>query len=126
MLNDANTAAAIDHRTNLGWTHADLTAKLAGLQDDLRALEDGDADMSFGEDGGEGSAVSVDRDRLVALMAAVAAQLADTEVSLARLDAGTYGVCEYCDQPIPPARLEAVPNARLCVSCKAGGINSRR
>ena len=70
--------------------------------------------------------MSVDRDRLVSLMAAVAAQLDDTEVSLSRFEAGTYGICDYCRQPIPPARLEAVPNARLCVSCKARGINSRR
>jgi DnaK suppressor protein len=126
MLNDADTTAAVDHRTNLDRTRADLTAKLAGLRHDLRAVEDGDADMSSGEEGGEGSGVSVDRDRLVSLMAAIAAQLDDTEVSLARLRAGTYGICECCHQPIPPARLEAVPNARLCVSCKAGGINSRR
>jgi DnaK suppressor protein len=126
MLNDADTTVEVDHRTTLEQTRADLAAKLVSLQDDLRAVEDGDADMSFGEEGGEGSGVSVDRDRLVSLMAAVAAQLDDTGVSLARLQAGSYGICEYCRQPIPPARLEAVPNARLCVSCKAGGINSRR
>jgi DnaK suppressor protein len=126
MSNDADTNTVMDHRTNLDRTHADLTAKLAGLQDELRAVEDGDVDMSFGDEGGEGSGVSVDRDRLVSLMAAVAAQLDDTEVSLARLQAGVYGMCESCRQPIPAARLEAVPNARLCVSCKAGGINSRR
>ena len=126
MVDDVDTSAAVDYRTHLERTRADLTAKLAGLKDELRAVEDGDVDMSFGEEGGEGSGVSVDRDRLVSLMAAVAAQLDDTEGSLARLAAGIYGTCEYCRQPIAPARLEAVPNARLCVSCKAGGINSRR
>lgn len=123
---DTDATQAVDHRTNLDRARADLAAKLAELQDELRHIEDGDPDMSFGEEGGEGSGVSVDRDRLVALMAAVSARLDDTDVSLARLAAGTYGNCDYCHQPIPPARLEAVPNARLCVTCKAGGINSRR
>lgn len=37
--------------------------------------------------------------------------------ALARLDAGTYGVCENCGQSIPEGRLEAVPYARYCVPC---------
>ena len=36
MLNDADMTAAVDNRTNLERTRADLTAKLAGLRDDLR------------------------------------------------------------------------------------------
>jgi RNA polymerase-binding protein DksA len=38
--------------------------------------------------------------------------------ALQRLYRGDYGVCEICGQPIARARLEAVPYARLCVSCK--------
>jgi RNA polymerase-binding transcription factor DksA len=38
--------------------------------------------------------------------------------ALARIDAGTYGTCVRCGQPIPDERLEAVPYAVLCVSCK--------
>jgi len=125
-LPQTETTDATDHRSNLIRERAELTTKLASLEDELKSVEEGDPDMSFGEEGGEGSAVSVDRDRLVALRAAVAGQLADTEVSLARLEAGVYGVCEYCHLPIPAERLAAVPNARLCVNCKAGGINSRR
>ena len=41
------------------------------------------------------------------------------EAALQRLDAGTYGVCERCGQPIPPRRLEALPYATLCVACQA-------
>lgn len=37
--------------------------------------------------------------------------------ALARIDAGTYGTCESCGARIPAARLEAVPDATLCVSC---------
>ena len=38
--------------------------------------------------------------------------------ALARIDAGTYGTCIRCGQPIPDERLEAVPYAVLCVPCK--------
>jgi len=39
--------------------------------------------------------------------------------ALLRLDAGMYGTCERCRRPIPSERLEAIPYARLCVSCLA-------
>lgn len=35
-----------------------------------------------------------------------------------RIEAGTYGVCEMCGDPIPAARLKALPSATLCVQCK--------
>lgn len=38
--------------------------------------------------------------------------------AIARLDAGSYGVCERCGCDIPEARLEAVPTATMCISCK--------
>jgi len=38
--------------------------------------------------------------------------------AIARLDAGTYGVCDRCGTEIPAARLEAVPAASLCIQCK--------
>jgi DnaK suppressor protein len=44
--------------------------------------------------------------------------LAKVEAALARLEAGTYGVCERCGQQIDPARLKALPYAALCVDCQ--------
>ena len=38
--------------------------------------------------------------------------------ALARIEDGTFGNCTSCRQPIPPARLQAVPWARVCVKCK--------
>ena len=40
------------------------------------------------------------------------------EEALARISAGTYGVCAVCTQPISKARLEAVPWTHLCRECK--------
>ena len=39
----------------------------------------------------------------------------DIDDALARMDAGTYGRCESCGEPIPVERLEAIPQARFCV-----------
>ena len=47
-------------------------------------------------------------------------QLAEIEHALSKFEEGTYGLCDSCGQPIDPARLEALPQANLCVSCKAG------
>ena len=44
--------------------------------------------------------------------------LVQVERALGRLDAGTYGRCEECGNPIPKARLQAFPRATLCVACK--------
>jgi DnaK suppressor protein len=38
--------------------------------------------------------------------------------ALTRIDEGTYGLCESCDDPIAAKRLDAVPWARLCLSCQ--------
>src|SRR3954453_2749783 len=41
--------------------------------------------------------------------------LGEIDAALARIDAGTYGVCERCGKEIPPERLEAHPWASLCI-----------
>jgi RNA polymerase-binding protein DksA len=45
-------------------------------------------------------------------------QLAAVDAALARLDAGTYGICVTCGKPISDARLEALPAAAHCIDCQ--------
>jgi len=45
--------------------------------------------------------------------------LREIEHALRKIDAGTYGSCDNCGQPIEPARLEALPQATTCLKCKA-------
>ncbi len=40
------------------------------------------------------------------------------EEALWRMEKGTYGVCRDCGEPIAPARLDAIPWTRVCISCK--------
>jgi len=50
--------------------------------------------------------------------------LRDIEKTLKNIEAGTYGVCKYCGNPIPKKRLEARPTASSCVECKTKLQNS--
>lgn len=79
------------------------------------------------EDGfGEGDTVSVERDRLMVVAGDAQARVSAIDAALARVVAGTYGDCESCRRPIPAARLEALPEATLCVACKSGALLRRR
>ncbi len=69
----------------------------------------------------EGSTVTVEREQEAVLLGRAEDQLSGLEAALARLAAGTYGICERCGQPIPRGRLEARPEARFCVSCVSLG-----
>jgi DnaK suppressor protein len=40
------------------------------------------------------------------------------EEALARIEKGTYGICRDCGEPIPKARLNAIPWTRVCITCK--------
>jgi RNA polymerase-binding protein DksA len=46
-------------------------------------------------------------------------QIVDVEHALHKYEEGTYGYCDSCGQAIDPARLEAIPEANLCITCKA-------
>ncbi|HIC88275.1 MAG TPA: conjugal transfer protein TraR [Anaerolineae bacterium] len=44
--------------------------------------------------------------------------LYEVDAALARMDNGTYGICERCGQEIDFARLKAIPWATLCINCQ--------
>jgi DnaK suppressor protein len=51
--------------------------------------------------------------------------LAEVERALAKLDAGTYGVCDICGSTIDPARMDALPQAILCLNCRQKVKNAK-
>jgi DnaK suppressor protein len=53
-------------------------------------------------------------------------EIAEISVALARIDEGTYGVCEVCGEDIGMARLTAMPMACRCVPCQERLEHSRR
>jgi DnaK suppressor protein len=62
---------------------------------------------------------SLELERRLALEKRLSTALAEVEHALRKFDEGTYGRCDICGQPISPDRLEALPQATLCVNCKA-------
>ncbi|MDF2559319.1 MAG: molecular chaperone DnaK [Microbacterium sp.] len=65
----------------------------------------------------EGVTLSSEWSRLTGLADAAASELRQVDDALARVDAGTYGVCANCGKAIPEARLQARPFAEYCVTC---------
>jgi RNA polymerase-binding transcription factor DksA len=86
------------------------------LRAQIRELGHGEQ-LDFDENFADSGQVTAERGEVEALSGQLNETLQDIEDALAKFDAGTYGECESCGQPIPEARLEAMPAARLCISC---------
>jgi DnaK suppressor protein len=74
-----------------------------------------------GDDEVDTGAKTALREHHLSLMMGIDERRSQVERALERLDAGTYGRCETCDQQISIERLEAFPSATLCVRCKQAG-----
>jgi DnaK suppressor protein len=96
----------------------ELQAERARIQDQLRELERG-SDTSLAFDGGfaDSSQVTAERGEMEALSVTLAETLGEIDEALSKFDQGTYGRCERCGGEIADARLEAMPAARLCITC---------
>jgi len=69
------------------------------------SLDEGDPDLH-------------EREKNLALMRSLEHRLSSLEQALAMLEKGTYGICQRCGKRIDPARLEALPEATLCLKCQ--------
>jgi DnaK suppressor protein len=97
---------------------AQARAEAATLEADLRGLfEASVASNADDEHDPEGQTIAYERAQLTAVLEATRRHVTELEDAVQRLDAGAYGVCEICGNPIPPERLEARPTARRCVRC---------
>jgi DnaK suppressor protein len=112
MANDAPTTdPAADYGDLLQHERTDLSRQLA-------ELGFGDAGgLSYDPNFADSSQVTAERGEAEALAGELMEALGEVEAAIARLAEGTYGRCERCGQPIAPARLEAMPAARRCISC---------
>ncbi|WP_121746537.1 TraR/DksA family transcriptional regulator [Streptomyces sp. E2N166] len=77
-----------------------------------------DSGDGAGDDEADTGSKNITREHELALAATAREVLTQTERALERLDAGTYGLCENCGNPIGKARMQAFPRATLCVECK--------
>lgn len=100
-----------------------LEFDLAAVEDRLRSMSsdmDGLVDASRNsnaddEHDPEGATIAYERSQLATLLDQARAHRQEVEAALDRLDAGIYGICGSCGEPIGEARLEARPYARTCL-----------
>ena len=113
------------------WTAAEmeelrgeLVADSVHLKEEIRDAEQ--EIVGLLRDGGDGAgndqadvgSTTLERDHEMSLANNARDMLDQIERALARIDDGTYGVCESCGKAIGKGRLQAFPRATLCVSCK--------
>jgi DnaK suppressor protein len=84
------------------------------LEDETGELVSGSADQHMADTATE----TVDREIDYTLEESDGRLLTAIDEALARIEAGTYGVCVNCGAQIAPERLEAMPWATLCIECK--------
>ena len=78
---------------------------------------EGETGLSYDANFADSSQVTAERGETDVLVAELRTALHDIERALDRLDAGAFGICERCGQPISVARLEAMPATTICISC---------
>src|SRR3954471_7825624 len=102
---------------------ADETVLRAALEDERNHLREQLADL--GADGGiaydenfaDSGQVAAEQGENRALIGQLEETLTEVERALAKLDEGSYGVCEVCGNAIGEDRLEAMPATRYCINC---------
>jgi RNA polymerase-binding protein DksA len=95
--------------------------QVAGLEREFgQIVAASQADNADDEHDPEGATIAYERQHVAALLAQAREHLTAIDSALARLDAGDYGCCEGCGQPIAPERLAARPTATRCLACASG------
>ncbi|WP_406478887.1 TraR/DksA family transcriptional regulator [Streptomyces sp. NBC_01615] len=103
---------------------AELQSEALRLSTEISSSEEAlvglmrDSGDGAGDDQADTGTKNITREHEMALAANAREMLEQTERALERLDAGTYGLCENCGDPIGKARMQAFPRATLCVECK--------
>jgi len=104
--------------------HGELEGDASRLHREISTAETGIADLlrdsgeGAGDDQADAGTKNFEREHEMSIANNARDMLQQTERALARLAAGTYGVCESCGDPVGKYRLQAFPRATLCMSCK--------
>ena len=95
----------------------DARAALEQERDDLLRQLNEIGNQNYDSNFADSSQVTAERGEAEVLSATLRESLDEVERALAKVEEGKFGTCENCGKPIPPARLEAMPTARLCIDC---------
>lgn len=96
-------------------------AKLMHQMHQLGADESGEltGTMDYGDAFADAGAATAERTEVLGLVENLKGMLDDVDAALARIEDGTYGVCETCGMQIGSDRMTYRPMSRLCVACKS-------
>lgn len=94
-------------------------SELSGRLTVLARRPERGADLNFGKRIGDGTTEAVSRLNDVGVGTSLEVSMNRVERALAKLETGTYGLCDNCGRPIAPARLNAAPESVLCITCAA-------
>ena len=95
-----------------------LIEELEHLKSSVRPADERREGSPFGKREEEATE-SFELEKRLTLEKRIIDQLAEVAHTLHKFEEETYGLCDSCGQPIDPARLEALPQASLCLNCKA-------
>jgi DnaK suppressor protein len=95
-----------------------LTGELEQIETNASSADERREGSPFGKREEEATE-TLELEKRLALENRIRQELAGIEHALQKFTEGTYGLCDECGQPIDPARLEALPQASLCMNCKA-------
>ena len=97
---------------------ADAMARIESLQRHLTSIREVSTwTGADDEHDPEGATIAYERAQVQGLLTDARRELDAVERAAARLEEGTYGVCERCGKPIAPERLEALPATSTCITC---------
>ena len=105
-------------RSRLESEQEHLVEQLEQLKASIRPVDERREGSPFGKREEEATE-ALELEKRLALEERLRQQLADVKHALHKFEDGSYGVCDICGQSIDPARLEALPQANLCLTCKA-------
>jgi RNA polymerase-binding protein DksA len=107
-------------RDRLATENTQTLERLADLRRDFDAMVAASRDTNADDEHDpEGATIAFERSQVESLVRQALRHLEEIHVAIKRLDAGTYGTCDLCGDPIGQERLEARPAAAICISCAA-------
>lgn len=104
-------------RSRLEGERRRLLEEVKQLEDNARPGEERREGSPFGKREEEATE-TMELEKRLSLEKQLRSQLAGVGHALSKFDDGTYGLCDGCGKPIDPARLDALPQAALCLKCK--------
>lgn len=100
----------------------ELRAEIQRIEDRTAGRDRLNSDMAgedFDEPGGDAAQETLERSQSMAIGENLREMLENVANALNKIEDGSYGICDACNKEIPKARLEIMPAATMCTTCRA-------